>query len=133
MKFRVTAAAALAIVATTVAATGGEADRRAGMKAIAGAAKAISGGQNAAANAQLIIDAAAQIPAQFEANEVSSSSTASPAIWANFGDFTAKAGDLQTAAQAVLAAVNGGGDVAGAARAMGGACGACHQAYRIKK
>ena len=122
---------AATIAGTAFAATANEADRRAAMKQAGGAAKAISGGTDVAANAQLMADIAARIPALFEANEISSTSKARPEIWANWADFTAKAQGLEAAAQAVLAAANSGGDVAGAARAMGGACGACHKSYKL--
>jgi len=100
------------------------------MKQIGGAAKAISGGADVAANAQKIVDLAGQVPMLFEANEITGDSTALPAIWENYDDFTAKAGNLQAAAQAVVDAANGGGDVASAAKAMGGTCGACHKSYK---
>jgi len=90
----------------------------------------ISGGADVAANAQKIVDLAGQVPMLFEANEITGDSTALPAIWENYDDFTAKAGNLQAAAQAVVDAANGGGDVASAAKAMGGTCGACHKSYK---
>lgn len=126
----ITTAALVLGTATTTLAT--EADRRAAMKQIAGAAKAISGGQDVAANAQKIVDLSTQIPALFQENEVSSDSKARAEIWTNFADFTAKSQALQTAALAVVDAANNGGDVAGTARAMGGACGSCHQSYKFK-
>lgn len=52
-------------------------------------------------------------------------------IWSNFPDVGKKAGDMAAAAQAMQAAA--GTDLAalqGAMKALGGACGACHKAYR---
>lgn len=132
MKIGYIIATALTISSLGATAIASEADRRAAMKQIAGAAKAISGGQNVAANAQAIAEKSAAIPALFKANEVSSDSKARPEIWANFADFTSKAKGLEAAALAVASAAANGGDVAGAARAMGGACGACHGAYKFK-
>lgn len=58
-------------------------------------------------------------------------SYALPAIWANQPDFLAKIADLNTAAAAMKGAA--GTDLAalqGGMAALGGACGACHKAYR---
>ncbi len=132
MKYGVLILSAAALVGTSFVAVANEADRRAGMKQIAGAVKMISGGTNVAENAQALADAAAQIPAWFEANEISADSKARPEIWTNFDDFTAKANSLETAALAVLAAANDSGDVGAAAKAIGGACGACHKDYKLK-
>lgn len=120
-------AAAFAMVAEA-----NQADRRAAMKQIAGAAKAISQGTEVSANADLIAANAKMIPALFEANEVTGDSKALPAIWTNYADFTAKSEALIAAAMAVKAAADGGGDVGAAAKAMGGACGACHGPYKAK-
>ncbi len=58
---------------------------------------------------------------------------ASPDIWTNFPDVVTKAGALSTAAGDMAAAA--GKDLDGLRAAMGplgGACGACHKAYRTK-
>lgn len=111
---------------------GNQEDRRAAMKAVGAAAKAISGGTDVVANANLIAEKAAQIPALFEANEITGDSTSLPLIWEQFDDFTAKGAALEQAALAVASAAESGGDVAAAAKAMGGTCGACHGMYRVK-
>jgi len=111
----------------------GQEDRRAGMKEIGKAAKALSSGGDAVANANILIAQAQAIAANFETEEISGDSTALPKIWEDYAGFTAKAKDLETAAMAVLAAAESGGDVAGAAKAMGATCGACHSNYRVKK
>jgi cytochrome c556 len=70
-----------------------------------------------------------QFPAGSEAG-----SAASPAIWENFADFTAKSHKLAEDADAVLAQLPA--DQAGVGAAMqklGADCGTCHQAYRLKK
>lgn len=115
------------------AALGNQEDRRAAMKAIGGAAKALSQGKDAAANATIVAEKAAMIPVLFEANEITGDSTALPVIWEQFDDFSAKGTELEQAALAVLAAAEGGGDVAAAAKAMGATCGGCHKTYREKK
>jgi len=133
MKLILAIVSVAALSVSAYVATANEADRRAAMKQNAAAAKAISGGMNVAANAQKIADLAGQIPALWEINEVSGDSTSRPEIWTNFADFTAKGQQLEAAALAVVAAANNGGDVAGAARAMGGACGACHKSYKFNR
>ena len=58
-------------------------------------------------------------------------SRALPDIWANMGDVGAKAGDFVQAAMAMETAA--GTDLAAlqeGMKALGGACGACHKAYR---
>ena len=134
MKKLITAGfAALGVAATfAMVAEANQADRRAAMKQIAGAAKAISQGTDPAANAELIAAKAKMIPALFEANEITGDSKSLPAIWTNFADFSAKGEGLVAAAMAVKAAAENGGDVGAAAKAMGGACGACHKSYKAK-
>lgn len=59
-------------------------------------------------------------------------SKALPAIWENIPDVMSKATDLVTAATAMQAAA--GTDLASlqaSMGALGGACGACHKAYRV--
>lgn len=130
MKLSTTLISAAVLAATAMVATATEKDRRATMKEIGKTAKAISQGNDVAGNAQKMIDLSAKIPALFAANEISGDSGALPAIWTNMDDFNAKAAGLGKAAAGVLAAANGGGDVAAAAKAMGGACGACHKSYK---
>lgn len=130
MKRPITIISAITLCATALVATANQADRRAAMKQIGGAAKAISSGTDVAANAQLIVNLAGQTPVLFEANEITGDSKALPAIWEDYSDFTAKAADLAAAAQAVADAQAAGGDVAAAAKAMGGTCGACHKSYK---
>jgi cytochrome c556 len=58
-------------------------------------------------------------------------SNALPAIWANLDDFTAKWAAYGTAAQGLAAVAGNGQEALGAALGpVGGACGACHEAYR---
>ncbi|WP_108484990.1 c-type cytochrome [Oceaniglobus ichthyenteri] len=75
---------------------------------------------------------AQQIPAKFEANEMTEKSEALPAIWENFDDFKDKAMALEVAAKSAMDAT----DTATLGAAMGqigGACKACHEDYRLKK
>ncbi len=56
---------------------------------------------------------------------------ASPAIWENLDDFTAKFAALQVAAEAMQSAAGTGLDgMRAAVGPIGAACQACHQAYR---
>ena len=58
-------------------------------------------------------------------------SYALPAIWANPDDFVARIAALNTAAAAMQVAAAGDAQgVQGGMAALGGACGACHKAYR---
>jgi len=130
MKRVITLISAAALSATAMVATAGQADRRAAMKEVGAAAKAIRGGTDVAANAQKIADIAAQIPVVFETNEITGDSEALPAIWENWDDFLVKGTGLETAALAIVTAANSGGDVAAAGKALGQACGACHKGYK---
>jgi len=87
---------------------------------------------DAQAAAAVLEAEAARIPALFESGEMSEVSEASPEIWENWGDFTAKSEDLAVAA----ARAGDVTDLDGLRAAMGGiggACKACHQDYRIEK
>ncbi|WP_440409720.1 c-type cytochrome [Neorhizobium petrolearium] len=74
-------------------------------------------------------------PNQFPAGtETGAETEAAPAIWQNTNDFQAKAQKLSADAESLLAAVPA--DQAGVGSAMktlGGACGDCHQTYRLKR
>lgn len=70
----------------------------------------------------------------FPAGSENDSKEASPAIWANKADFEAHADKLAADSAALLAQLPA--DQAGVGAAMGVLgkdCGACHQAYRLKK
>lgn len=84
----------------------------------------------AAATAQAALAAAAaEIPARFEPQASDPASEAKPEIWTGWEDFLTKAGALKAAAKALdpatLETVQ-----AGMAN-VGGACKACHTAYRM--
>ena len=54
-----------------------------------------------------------------------------PAIWQNFPDVGEKSAELQAAAKAMKAVAGNGKEAIGGAMArLGGACSACHKAYR---
>ncbi|WP_169052654.1 c-type cytochrome [Pseudooceanicola onchidii] len=84
---------------------------------------------DAEAAAAKLADLAGRIPAAFEDAATDPQSESSPAIWDNWNDFTAKAAALQSAAQDMDAGSAEG--VAAGMLAIGGACGACHQPYRL--
>lgn len=74
--------------------------------------------------------AAAMIPEKFEAEEMDPESESSPAIWENWDEFTGMAANLE---QAALALETDSVDSLKAGfGAIGGACGACHKAYRVE-
>jgi cytochrome c556 len=72
------------------------------------------------------------LPEGFIPNSIVEGSRALPDIWMNFNDFTQKAGDLSTRAQALAdaAAANGFEASKGMVQAVGQTCGACHRPYR---
>lgn len=82
------------------------------------------------AKATLIRDAQAT-PAAFQTQATDASSKAKPEIWANWDDFVAKAGALASAGQALD--VSSAESIGAGMQAIGGACMACHQAYRMSQ
>ncbi len=75
---------------------------------------------------------AGMITEGFIPNSIVQGSAATPDIWMNFPDFTQKAMDLQTAAQALADAADQNGFEAskGLVDAVGKSCGGCHRPYR---
>nr|WP_316653123.1 cytochrome c [uncultured Gellertiella sp.] len=73
-------------------------------------------------------------PDQFPAgSETGHKTEASPKIWASMDDFKAKAAKLGGDATTLLAALPADKAAVGAAvKMLGGDCGACHEAYRLK-
>lgn len=87
-------------------------------------------------NARRIAVLATMIPERFAAmdtREFDVTTEALPVIWENPDDFASKAGALEDAAN-TFAGLAAGGDQAttlGGLRAFGGACGNCHDSYRV--
>lgn len=80
-----------------------------------------------AAKATLVANAA-DIAAKWKNNASDPASHSKPAIWTAWDDFTAKAGDLGTTAAALdVSSLDG---VKAGLGAIGGACKACHTAYK---
>lgn len=106
-----------------------------GMKALGAMAKGAVAFDAGAADAAVatIADHAARIPALFEAEESDPKSEAKPEIWADFGDFTDKAGALTDVANGLSGAIRSQGDLGPAMKQLGAACKSCHADYRIKK
>jgi len=100
------------------------------MKVLGGMAKGEVAFDAAAAEAAkaTLIAAAADTAATFKDQATDPASHAKPEIWTTWDDFTAKADALGTAA-AALDTTSLDGVKAGLG-AVGGACGACHQAYK---
>ena len=71
----------------------------------------------------------------FPEGSTSDKSRAKPEIWANWADFEQKAAAFQKAIPDLAAAANSGdkAKIGVAVKAVGGACGACHKAYRKPK
>jgi cytochrome c556 len=71
----------------------------------------------------------------FIPNSIVQGSAATPEIWMNFADFTQKATDFQTAAQALADAADQNGFEAskGLVDALGKTCGSCHRPYRKRQ
>ncbi len=88
--------------------------------------------------AQILAAFGPQIPGWFPRGtgpEAGVTTEALPAIWVRPADFTARASDLTAAARALEAAA-ASGDAArmrSATTALGGACKACHDDFRLKK
>ncbi|HCZ00851.1 MAG: hypothetical protein A3D16_04855 [Rhodobacterales bacterium RIFCSPHIGHO2_02_FULL_62_130] len=108
------------------------------MKSFGGAAKTLgdfAGGKTAfdaaaaeAAKATLVAGSA-EIHVKFEKAGSDPASESKPEIWTNWEDFVAKANGLNTAATALDASTLEG--VQAGMGAIGGACKACHTAYRM--
>ena len=76
-----------------------------------------------------IVAAASEAAAKFEPQATDPESEAKAEIWTNWEDFVAKANGLNTAATALDASTLEG--VQAGMGAIGGACKACHTAYRM--
>lgn len=78
---------------------------------------------------------AKDFPNHFPAgSETGMETQASPAIWQNMDDFKAKAMKLSQDAQTILASMPADQAAVGQAmKTLGAECGACHQAYRLKR
>jgi cytochrome c556 len=76
-----------------------------------------------------LADAAAKIPAAFEPQATDPVSKAKPDIWTNWADFVAKSEGLLNAAEALDA--SSAETIGAGMAAIGGACKACHSAYRM--
>ncbi|MDH6267877.1 cytochrome c556 [Rhizobium sp. SG_E_25_P2] len=142
-KFVAVTALCLISVATAVSAAGFGEEREHTMEKIGGAMATlgkVAKGQ-ADYNADAVKGALTTINAEikhfktlFPAGSENDSKEASPAIWGNKADFDAHADKLAADAEALLAQLPA--DQAGVGAAMGVLgkdCGACHQAYRLKK
>ncbi|MEP2532458.1 cytochrome c [Shimia sp.] len=82
----------------------------------------------AAANA--IADHSAATPELFEAEETDPKSEAKALIWANFDDFTSKAGELEAVALGLANSIDSADDLGPAMSALGATCKSCHTKYR---
>ena len=76
-----------------------------------------------------IVATSAEIGAKFKPQATDPVTEAKPEIWTNWADFEAKAMALNAAATALDTSSLEG--VQAGMEGLGGACGACHKAYRI--
>ncbi|MFT4003382.1 MAG: cytochrome c [Rhizobium sp.] len=146
MKWKaIVAATALAGIALgSVVAADGTHDSRIGMmKKIGGATGALGAiakgdkpydADIVKASLTTIAETAKAFPDQFDPQSDKSDAEVNPKIWDNLDDFKAKAAKLSTDAETALAQLPADRAGVGATlKTLGGSCGACHQAYRIKK
>lgn len=149
MRFAISLALACAALIATAAiahegATGVVKARMDAMSAIADDMKLIgrglrSGTLDAAAGADAarrIAGHAAGVPDRFGEPNTDHPSEALPAIWYEFGRFTAIAGELEARAAAFVTAVEAGADddaLNAAFRRMGATCSSCHEDFRVKQ
>lgn len=80
--------------------------------------------------AKAIAQKAGQIPELFKTPASDPKSEALPVIWQDFEDFSAKATDLRQSALRAAATIRTRSDLRAAMTEIGGACQACHKAYR---
>ena len=146
MKWKMISAAALfggVALCSAFAAEGTHDSRIAIMKKVGGAAGALAGiakgekpydAEVVKASLSTIAEMAKAFPAQFGAGSDMKDPEVNPKLWTNMDDFKAKAAKLQTDAETAMAAPPADPAAVGALlKSLGADCGACHQAYRIKK
>lgn len=115
------------------------ADRKDGLKRMQGHLEAINPVATAGGDVREMVPRTedmvaffATLPSRFPAGSDNNGSKALPSVWADRPGFEAAAANAVTAASALRSAAASGdaAATAQAARAMGGACGACHRGYR---
>lgn len=115
------------------------ATRKDGLKRMQGHLEAINPVASAGGNVREMVPRTddmvaffATFPSHFPAGSDGNGSKALPSVWADRPGFEAAAANAVTAANALRTAAASGdaAATAQAARAMGGACGACHRGYR---
>ncbi len=70
------------------------------------------------------------MPELFEAEVIVHKSEARPVIWQDYGDFIARAADLEAVAGELSGTILAQEDLGPALSKIGGACKACHSVYR---
>ncbi|MBB5571853.1 MULTISPECIES: c-type cytochrome [Rhizobium] len=128
---------------SVIAADGTHDSRIAVMKKVGGAAGALGAiakgskpydAEVVKAALQTIAENAKAFPEHFGPNSDKTDAEVNPKIWDNFDDFKAKAAKLSDNAEVALAQLPADQAGVGATlKTLGSDCGACHQAYRIKK
>ena len=128
---------------SVIAADGTHDSRIAVMKKVGGAAGALGAiakgdkpydADVVKAALQTIAENAKAFPEHFGPNSDKTDPEVNPKIWDNFDDFKAKAAKLSNNAEVALAQLPADQAGVGATlKTLGSDCGACHQAYRIKK
>jgi len=69
----------------------------------------------------------------FKNEAMAKGSRATEKIWSDWTGFTGKADNAAKAANVLVGTIENNGNVGGAIKGLGKACGACHKAYRKKK
>ena len=128
---------------SVIAADGTHDSRIAVMKKVGGAAGALGAiakgdkpydAEVVKAALMTIAENAKAFPEHFGPNSDKTDAEVNPKIWDNFDDFKAKAAKLSNNAEVALAQLPADQAGVGATlKTLGSDCGACHQAYRIKK
>ena len=75
----------------------------------------------------------AGLVAKFPEGTGDAPSEAAATIWTDAEGFLASAVAMSDAAESLAEAASGGGDIAGAFRALGGTCKSCHEGYRVNR
>jgi cytochrome c556 len=84
--------------------------------------------------ARAILEAASKVTALFPAGSTQSPTAAKPAVWQEWGDFAAKAKNLEKESEKLMnTSTNDGAALRAQFRAVGFACDACHEKYRRTK
>ena len=90
--------------------------------------------ESVTSDARAIHELASKVTALFPPGSTQAPTAAKPAVWQAWDDFTAKASNLEKASEKLMKTNTKDGDALRAQfRAVGFACDACHEKYRVAK